>query len=107
MGRDVEWLPAPGAMPFVDVELKLVASREQHLVDGNELVEQRGETGPEARGVQCESGREILFDQLHQPYGHPQSVALAVVSIHCSPGQWQALAVRGQRLLREQIVVAS
>jgi hypothetical protein len=71
VGCNVEGLSAPGAMPFVDVELKLVASREQRLVDGDELIQQRGETGPEARGVQLEDGRQILFDKLREAGGHP------------------------------------
>ena len=56
VGRDIERLPAPRAMPVVDVELQLVAPREQRLVDRHELIQQRGEPDPEARGVQSQLG---------------------------------------------------
>ena len=94
--RDVEWLPAPGAMPNVDIPLELVAPLEEPLVDGNELIQQRLEADPEARGVQAQGGRKLLFDQPRQVTGHPQSAAFDVVSVHRFPCQWQAFAGRGQ-----------
>ena len=66
MSRDVEGLPASRAMPCVDLALQLVAPPEQGLVEGHELIQQRGESAPEARGVQSQLGSELLLDQLRQ-----------------------------------------
>ena len=107
MRRDVEWLPAPGAMPIVDIPLELVTPLEESLVDGNEFIQQRLEADPEARGVQAQAGRKLLFDQPRQVTGHSKSAAIDVVSVHRCSLSWQAFAGRGQWLLREQIVVAS
>jgi hypothetical protein len=67
----VERLPAPGTMPGIDLELQLVAPFEQGLVDRHELIQQRGESIPEASGVESEVRGNFLFDQLRQRGRNP------------------------------------
>src|SRR5262245_41953027 len=93
-------------MPLVDETLQVVASLEEFPVDRHEPIQQRSESTPEFHRVDAGPGHDVLFDHPRESRRHPESVTFDVVS-HGGSGQWQEWAGRGQRLLREQIVVAS
>ena len=70
--RDVERLPAPLAVPSVDLRLQFVAPLEQRAVARREVMNDAIKPPPECRGVDPGARNDLVRDEIVQDFGNLQ-----------------------------------